>query len=118
MYARVPTELRPALLVNLKRLRLKWAIIYFPVCLLIFSAIATAVIWINGHFFIELLEEILGKNVSHQQFVLGVIGFIVLITAIALIYFVKQDYMDCRCHDYLYCTHCNAVDNYDEGVCH
>ena len=106
------------LILNLKRLRVKWAIIYFPICLVVFSAILTLVVWVKGHFFIEILEEILGATVSHQQFVIGLIGLLVLITAAALIYFIKQDYLDCRCHDYHFCPTCNAVDNYDEGVCH
>ena len=118
MYARVPDELRPALIQNLKRKRLKSAIIQYPICLLIFSAGLTAIIWIKGHFLLELLEEIIREKVSHTQFVAGVIGLIAIVTAISLIYLLKENYLQCRCHAYHFCPDCITVDNYDEGNCH
>lgn len=117
MYARIPDDLREPLIKELKQMRVRTAIKYYPLLVIIFSAMVVSVSFVKGHAFIHLLQNYLPRGISDSGFLTGIIIVIILITSGGLIYFLRQDYADCRCDEYLYCQNCDAVDNFESGCC-
>ena len=117
MYVRVPVELQESLLREVRRLRLRSSVLYFPVLLLIFSGIAGGVVFLKGHAIVELLRRLLGDILSEETFWLLMIGAVILCVAGGLVYFLHQMYRECSIEDHRFCASCNAVDSDDEGCC-
>ena len=117
MYAKVPAELREPLLKEIKRTRRSSFVKIFPLLVIIFAAISAFIIFIKGHALIDIVRELFGTEISDMAF-WGIFGAVVIfLTASVLIYFLRQDYAECKLQDYLHCPNCNVVDNYDTGHC-
>ena len=117
MYTRIPENLEEPLLKELRRMRLVSSIKYFPVVVLIFSALATLVVLTKGHAILEILREELPPNISDRTIVIFGLSGIVVVTAVACLFIMRSLYKDCRCQKCLYCAKCDAVDNFDSGSC-
>ncbi len=117
MYAKIPPHLKEPLLRELRHLRLRSALKYYPALLLIFSGIAGLVIFVKGHALIRLIRDFVPAGFSDDLLITIAFAVIVLTTAAALIYFLRRDYEECECQECLYCPKCDAVDKYDTGEC-
>lgn len=117
MYVRVPEELKQPLLADLRRYRLRSALLYFPVLVLIFSAIALLVVIAKGHALMELLRDEISPNVADSSLLFWVAVATILLTIIALVFFLWQHNRDCDYQDCPYCAKCDALDPFDNGHC-
>jgi hypothetical protein len=117
MYVRVPEDLNEPLMKELKQLRFRASLKYFPALVLIFSSVVILATFVKGHALIEILQQHFQQKVSTTALMVVVVGIIVVITASFLIFFLRQEYNACRCWEYLYCRKCDAADNYDNGHC-
>ena len=117
MCVRVPDEMQEMLLREVRQLRLRSSLVYFPVLLLIFSALAAGVVFLKGHAFVEMLQRLLGEAVSEQSFWLILAGMLVVFVAAGLVFFLRQMYRECRIERHRFCASCTAVDSDDEGNC-
>lgn len=117
MYAKVPVELREIFLKDIQRVRRNSFLKTFPALLAICAGIVALAVFFKGHYLVELLREIFGDRISDTTFLEIVGAGIIIFTACALIYFLRQDYSQCKLENYLFCPLCNAVDNYEEGHC-
>jgi hypothetical protein len=115
MYAKVPPHLKEPLLKELKQLRFKSAVKYYPVLVLVFASIAALFAYVKGHAIFGLLEDYIPLS-EPNLIVVGLIAIVVL-TAGALAYFLWQECRECACLEYLYCSKCDAVDSNDSGCC-
>jgi len=117
VYVRVPVELQESLLREVRRSRLRSSILYFPVLLLVFSAIAAGIVLLKGHALVELLRSLLGDLLSESAFLLLMIGGVILCVSGGLVFFLHQIYRECSIEHHRFCAACNAVDSDDEGCC-
>src|SRR5262245_31088121 len=117
MYVRVPEELQESLLREVRRSRLRSSILYFPVFLVIFSAIAGGFLFLKGHALVALLRRILGDTLSDDSFWILLVSTTVLIVTIGLVYLLRQMYRECSIEHHCFCSPCKAVDSDDEGHC-
>jgi hypothetical protein len=117
MYVNVSSDIKDPLLKELRQLRLRSAIKYFPALVLIFSAVVALVVVVKGHPIISLFRDIIPSTISDTQLIVIALVAIVVITTGAMIYFLRQEYRDCDFQECLYCPNCNAVDKYDAGTC-
>jgi hypothetical protein len=113
----VPDELQEMLLREVRQLRFRTSVIYFPVLLLIFSALAAGVAFLKGHALVEILRRLLGNALSEQSFWLIFAGVAVVFVASGLVFFLRQMYRECGIERHLFCASCTAVDSDDEGSC-
>ena len=117
MYARVPDTLKEPLLKQLRHLRLWIVCKNFPAVLLIFSAFAVLLVFVEGHAVLKMLRDFLPTALSDGKLIGIALGLIVTVTAAVMMYFLRQEYRDCDFEECLYCTKCDAVDKYDSGSC-
>lgn len=117
MCVRVPVELQELVLRDIRRSRLRSSIIYFPVLLLIFGAIAAGLVFIKGHGIVEMLRRLVGDILSDSAFWMLLIGGIVLCVGGGLVFFLRQMYRECCIEQHRFCSACKAVDSDDEGCC-
>jgi hypothetical protein len=117
MYFRVPADLQEPLLKELRQSRLKSAFKSYPLLVIIFSALVALFIFVEGHPFIHLLEKYIPSGISDERLIALTLGVIVAVTATALVFFLRQQYRDCKCQECLCCARCNAVDRFDDGNC-
>ena len=117
MYVRVPAELQGSILKEIRRLRLRSSMLYFPILMVIGCALAAGFALWKGHAVIELLRLILSNHVSDRVIWLLIGGTLVLTVVTALLYFLRQMYKDCTIETHHYCSACNAVDTNDTGCC-
>jgi len=117
LYARIPEDLKQPLLTELRSLKLRSSLKHFPALLGIFSAIAVFAVFVKGHAILRLFQDYLPPEISTTTLMLVVFGLTVIVTAVVLVYFLRQGYRECACQDCLYCSKCDAVDRYDTGHC-
>lgn len=117
MCAKVPSHLKEPLLKELRRERLRSAFKHYPALVLIFSSVSALAVLVKEHAIVRLVRDIVPSFVSDGTLVAIVLAVIVLVTAVVLIYFLRQQCKECECQDCLYCPECDAVDKYDSGEC-
>jgi hypothetical protein len=117
MCVRVPEELQASLLKEVRSSRLRASVLYFPVLLVIFSALGGCFLFVKGHAVVMLLRHLLGDVLSEQSFWLLLVGVMVLGVAVGLVYFLRQMCRECSIEHHRFCTLCKAVDSDDEGHC-
>jgi len=79
MERKLLTSLRSASSGVLALLR-TYAELYFPVLVLIFSGIAAAFVFGEGHFILEKLRDYIPSRVSDRMFLVSLLGIIVMVT--------------------------------------
>jgi hypothetical protein len=114
---RVPDELQPLLLREVRRKRVNSFLINFPVLLLIFSGLAGILVSLKGHGLMELFRDVLGDAVSDEDFWWLAVGVLVLCVAVGLLLLFRQMYRECRIERHLCCKRCLVVDEDDTGCC-
>jgi hypothetical protein len=117
MYVKVPEHLKTPILAELKQLKLRSSLKYFPVLVLIFSAIVALIVLVKGFGLLRMLIEYANLDISNTKFIIISLSVIVCGTTAVLAFFLWQGYRDCDCQECLYCSRCDAVDKYDDGVC-
>lgn len=117
MYVQIPEHLREPILKEIKQLRFRSSLKYFPALVLTFSALAALVILLKFHWLAKLLRDTIPLQVSDATLFFITIGVIVLITTAVILIVLRQIYRDCECQDCFFCKKCDAVDKYDSGSC-
>jgi len=70
MYVRVPEHLKTPLLAELKQLKLRSSLKYFPVLVLIFSAIVVLIVLVKGFGLLRMLSEYTNLDISSTKFII------------------------------------------------
>jgi len=117
MYAKVPGHLKEPLLRELQQLRLRSIFKHYPALVLVFSGIAALFVFVKGYVIVLLFRDLIPSGLSDAKLIAFALLAIVLTTAAALVYFLRQEYKECECQECLYCPQCDAVDKYDSGEC-
>ena len=115
MYVRVPDEDKKRLLDELKHDQFYSLLIYYPIIVLLFSGLFFLASFVKGHFLFDFLER--NSNLSKSQILVGLMIAVVLFTAVFMLVMFWQVYKRVKFESYLYCRICNAVDNYEDGIC-
>ena len=116
-YFRVPRELRGALVRNIRRLRWRGAILFFPVLLLIGTALVILAVVTRGHAIVYWVREIAGPEISDRDAWLALTGVAAVVAAIGLVVTLWLMYRESPNEEHLFCKDCPAVDSDDEGTC-
>jgi hypothetical protein len=117
MYAKVPEDLKPPLIKELKRSRRNCSLKYFPVLVVVFSFFFGMAAYSRGHAFFEIFRRRSDFNISDTTLVVFVIGLVVIATTAFLIFVLRLEYRNCKYQDFRYCGKCNIVDAFDYGLC-
>jgi hypothetical protein len=81
MYVKVPEHLKTPLLAELRQLKLRSSVKYFPVLVLIFSAIVILIVLVKGFGLLRMLSEYTNLDISNTTFIIVSLSVIVCGTA-------------------------------------
>ena len=117
MYVRVPEQMRDALVREIKRSRLRSYLLWFPLLLLIFVAVAAGFVFVRGHLETRVIQRILDGLLPEHILQRLLWGTVLVGASAALFLLLWQMYRECRIEEYLFCEGCKAVDTDETGRC-
>jgi hypothetical protein len=116
-YFRVPQELQRVLLQDLRRLRRRSAILYFPILVLIGTPLIILAVLMKGHAILHWARKIAGPEVTDRSVWLALTAMAVVVAAVGIMIVLWLMYRERPDEEHLFCKDCLAVDSDDEGVC-
>jgi hypothetical protein len=117
MYVRVPRDLKDPLIKEIRQLRVRSYIKYYPIVVILFAAVALLFVFERGHPLYVLFRRYIPLEMSDTVIAVLTSLVVFVLTAMAIVYFMRKDYLDCDCQECLYCRKCDAVDKFDSGSC-
>jgi hypothetical protein len=116
-YVRVPELIQEAFIKELKRVRLRKFVLYFPLLVAIGCLLAPLLLLRIEPVTLLHSEKWLENHIAQKDFRSKASVIYILCVATGIIFVLRLLYRDACVYRYLFCPDCDAVDNGDDGVC-